>query len=215
MSLTTTTTSAAVGALDNFVNLTSVSGLVGGMFAKIDEEFVKIAYSATAIANPVQVTRAQNGTAQIAHVSGANAVYGAGSDFANPNSTMVTPYALSGRRRKVLSYSASGAIDLPTAGEDVVAVLNGTTILNMTVAAPTKDMDGSKLLIAANGAAAHKITFTGGLSGAGSNYLVATINATAPVVLEVAMAINGLWNAIVAVPLAGTVTNVTATLASS
>lgn len=214
MALTTTTTSAAIGANDNFVNLTSTTGIVNGTILKIDEEFFVAQLAPnTAVANPVRVTRGQNGTAQIAHVSGANAVYGQGSDFGNPNSTVATAYSLAGRRRKVISYGASGAIALPAAGEDIVAVLNGTSVLAMTIAAPTKDMDGSVLIVCSNGVAAHTVQFTGGLSGAGSSYDVCTINSSAPVCLNVAMAMNGLWNSLVSVPLAGTVTNITATVA--
>ena len=207
MALTTTTTSAAVGALDNFVNFTSVTSLVQGMFAKIDEEFVKIASSSTALANPVQVIRGQNGTAQVAHVSGANATFGLGSDFNNPNSATDVAYALAGRRRKVLSYGASGAITLPLAGEDSVAILNGTSVLAMTIAAPGKDLDGSRLMVIGNGAAAHTIQFTGGLSGAGANYDVITVNATAPIAVE-AIACNGLWIAVCSPAMTGTVTNI-------
>ena len=99
------------------------------------------------------------------------------------------------------------------AGSDAIAIINGTSALAMTVAAPTKDMDGCALYIASNGAANHTVTFTGGLSGAGTSYDVCTINATAPVVIGPVLAINGLWQLTVAVPLAGTVTNITATVA--
>lgn len=213
MALTTTTTSAAIAQNDSAINLTSLTSLVAGSIIKIDEEFMTVSSGWTTAANPVNVIRGQNGSTQLAHVSGANAVFGAGSDFATPNAAVSTAYALAGRRRKLISYSASGAITLPSAGEDVVAILNGTSALAMTIAAPTKDMDGSFLYVASNGAANHTVTFTGGLSGAGANYDVCTINATAPVCLNVAMACNGLWMAVVSVPLAGTVTNITATVA--
>jgi len=212
MALTTTTLSAACTAADVQITVASATSFAAGSYVKVDEEFMQIgaSYSTGTI---IPVRRGLNGSVAVAHVSGANAVMGTPSQFSDPSATVITSYPLSGRRRKVTSYSASGAITLPTSGEDVVAILNGTSVLAMTVAAPTKDLDGSILYVAANGVAAHTVTFTGGLSGAGTSYDVITINASAPVVLAVAMAVNGLWNSLVSVPLAGTVTNITATVA--
>ena len=216
MALVTTTTSAAVAAGDNSVNLTSVSGLTVGMLIKIDQEFMAVAYTSATIANPVAVRRGLNGTFAAAHVSGANASYAASSDttaWGDASATVVVAYPLAGLRRKVLSYSATGAITLPVSGEDMVAILNGTTGLTMTVAVPTKDIDGAQLWIASNGAATTTtVQFTGGLSGAGGSYDVLTINTTAPVLLGPFMAVNGLWQAAAGVAIAGTVTALTATI---
>ena len=91
-------------------------------------------------------------------------------------------------------------------------ILNGTSVITLTIPVPTKDMDGCLLTIVGNGAAAHILTFTGGLSGAGASYDVVTVNATAPIAMQ-AMACNGLWMSFTAVPIAGTVTNITGTVA--
>jgi hypothetical protein len=72
-------------------------------------------------------------------------------------------------------------------------------------------MDGCLLTIVGNGAAAHVLTFTGGFSGAGTSYDVITVNATAPIAVQ-AIACNAVWVALAAVPLAGTVTNITGTV---
>ncbi len=212
MALATTTTSSAVAASDVAINLASVSSLTVGMIIQIDQEFMQVSYTSSAVANPVAVRRGLNGSFVTAHVSGANATYGVSLDFADPAATTVVPYPLAGRRRVLTSYSASGAITIPTKGEDMIAVLNGTSVLTMTVAAPSKDNDGDIIYVVSNGVAAHTVQFTGGLSGAGGSYDICTINASAPVCLAVAMACNGLWMAMVSVPLAGVVTNVTATL---
>lgn len=212
MSLTTTTVSSAVGLTDTSITVASATGFAIGNQVLIDQEVFQVSKGYVAGSTTVPVLRGQGGTATQAHPSGANATTGTAADFANPGPQAITTYQISGRVRTMVSYSAAGAIALPAAGTDTVAVLNGTTILAMTVAAPTKDMDGSMLYVASDGAAAHTVTFTGGLSGASTSYDVITINATAPVVLAVAMAINGLWNSVVAVPLAGTVTNITATI---
>ena len=216
MAFTTTTLSAAMAITDTQIKVTSATGFAANQYVKIDEEFMKIVSSYVS-GTTIPVIRGQNGSVVIAHATSTNVVTDAisqtaSSDWGNPNSTVITAYALSARRRKIVAYGAAGAISLPLAGEDIIAVINGTSALAMTVAAPTKDIDGSILYIAGNGAANHTITFTGGLSGAGTSYDVITVNSTAPIVV-MAMAINGLWNSMVATPMAGTVTNITGTVA--
>lgn len=211
MALTKTTASAAIALGDNKITVASATGFAAGYLIKVDDEEMVVA-STYSSGTSIPVLRGKNGSAQVAHPTSVNVVVGTASDWGNPSATVVTAYPLSARRRKVVSYSASGAIDLPAAGEDIVAVLNGTSVLAMTVAVPGQDNDGSRLTIVANGAAAHTVTFASGLSGAGSSYDVVTFNGTGPVAIE-AIACNALWNAIVNVPMAGTVTNITASVA--
>lgn len=216
MAFTATTLSVACAATDTVLNVASATGFAANQYVKVDEEFCQVAASYTS-GTQIPVRRGINGTKVVAHPISANVITDAisstaTSDWGNPSASVVTAYPLAGRRRVVTSYSASGAITLPASGEDVVAILNGTSALAMTIAVPTKDQDGAILYIAGNGAAAHTVTFTGGLSGAGTSYDVITVNATAPVVL-MAMAINGLWNSMVATPMAGTVTNITGSVA--
>jgi hypothetical protein len=104
----------------------------------------------------------------------------------------------------VTSYSAAGAISLPTAGSDSVAVLNGAVVLAMTLANPGKDLDGSILYIVANGAAAHTVTYDAGWGGAGSSYDVLTANGTGTCSASL-MAINEKW--VLLGPIGGTLTN--------
>lgn len=212
MALTTTTASAAIAASDTSLSVTSATGFAAGSLIKVDQEFMRVASSYTS-GTAIPVVRGQNGTIVAAHPSGANVTVGTGSDFANPSATVVVAYPLAGLRRKLLSYSADATMDLPTAGEDQIVVLNGTSVINLTVPVPTKDIDGAVLYIASNGAAAHVVTFTGGLSGAGTSYDVLTVNATAPVLLGPFMAINGKWECAVGVAMSGTVTNITAAIA--
>jgi hypothetical protein len=211
MALTTTTLASACAATDTSIVVTSATGFAASSYLLIDNEQMQIAKSYSS-GTTIPVKRGQQGTFADAHVTGANVTVGTGSDFANPSASTVVSYGLSARRRQLTSYSASGAITLPTAGCDTIAVLNGTTILAMTVAAPTKDNDGDRLTIIGNGAAAHTITFTGGLSGASSSYDILTVNAAAPIAVEV-IAVNGLWICPVAVAMAGNATNITGTLA--
>lgn len=212
MALTTTTLSAAVGVNDTQIKVTSATGFTKGFYIRVNDEFML--QSGDAVGTFVPVIRGQLGTYNKAHASGANATAAADSDdFAGAAPAVIAPYQIAGRRREITSYSASGAITLPTPGTDMVAVLNGTSVLAMTVAAPTKDQDGDLLYVASNGAAAHTVTFTGGLSLAGTSYDVLTVNATAPVLLGPFMAVNAKWQCAVTVAMSGTVTNITAALA--
>jgi hypothetical protein len=159
----------------------------------------------------VPVLRGQEGTQQVAHVASAGVVHGVASDFAAQAAQTAAQYLISGRPRVLQSITATGTLTLPAPGSDLFVVLNGTSVITLTVPVPTKEMDGTILTICGNGAAAHVLTFTGGLSGAGASYDVITVNATAPIAVQ-AIACNSLWNAFAAIPVAGTVTNVTGTI---
>ena len=108
------------------------------------------------------------------------------------------------------SYSAAGAIALPTPGNDAVAVINGTNALAMTLAAPTKDMDGCILIIAGNGKAAHTVAPATALNDAGSNFDTAITFASGGKQIVVLIAINEFWCIYPSVA-AGTLTNVSVT----
>lgn len=207
MALTTTTLSAAQTAGSNLLALTATTGLTAGMLIQVDSEFMLC----SSVGTLNGVIRGVNGSVAAAHVSGANAVYGLASDFATPQPGMPLAYGAAKGFYKQ-SYSAAGAISLPAGRNDILAIINGTSALAMTIAAPTTDMDGSVLYVSGNGAANHTITWTGGLSGAGTSYDVVTINSTKPCCI-CAIAINGVWNSFVATPMAGTVTNITGTVA--
>ncbi len=213
MSLVHTTLSAACTVGDTSIVVTSASGFSAGYVVRVGDEMMRVGggYVSGTI---IPVIRGQDGTLVSAHAVTTGVVCGTGSDWATTNGAQtVVQYPLAGKTRRTTTYGATGAITLPTAGCDEVAILNGTSALAMSVAAPGKDLDGSLLWIAGDGAAAHTVTFTGGLSGAGTSYDVITINATAPVLLGPFMAVNSLWQCAVAVPMAGTVTALTATVA--
>jgi hypothetical protein len=210
MAKTTTTLSSAVVVTDTSIVVASATGFAAGNLVEIDQETLIVAQNYVS-GTTIPVKRGQDGTATATHPTKANVTTMLASDLAGPAPQTVTQWPVV-RGRIVQSYSASGAVALPGAGEDMLAILNGTSVLAMTVAAPTKDMDGSVLTVAGNGVAAHTITFTGGLSGAGTSYDVITTNSSAPIAVS-AIAINGLWTSMVQTPMAGTVTNITGTVA--
>ena len=197
MAFTTTTLAAACAATDTLISVTSATGFAANQYVKIDQEFMKIANSyTTGTLIPLQ-GRGQNGTVVVAHAITANVVTDAisstaTSDWTDPNASVIVSYPLSALRRKVTSYGVAGAITLPTSGEDVIAVINGTSALAMTLANPGKDIDGCFLYIASNGKAAHTVTYTAGLGNASTGYTVATFTTGAQQTLAL-MALNGIW----------------------
>lgn len=210
MALATTTLSAAVGVNDVSIVVASATSMAAGRVLLIDQEVMRVG-SGYVSGTTVPVLRGQDGSVTSAHKSGANVTHGLSSDFANPSAQTVVTYPLE-RPVQVISLSATATLGLPNAGSDLRVVLNGTSVIALTIPVPTKDLDGSKLTIVSNGAAAHTLTFTGGLSGAGGSYDVITVNATAPAAFEF-IAANGLWMVICGPAMGGTVTNIIGSIA--
>lgn len=205
MALTTTTLAAAVAVNDTSLTVTSATGFSAGYIIQLDQEMLQVAKSYVS-GTSIPVLRGQGGTATAAHVNKANITVGLASDFSNP-----TPQAIVAKSvlRPVteVTVSATGSLTLPVDGSDVRVIIAGTSVITLTVPVPTKDMDNCRLTISSNGAAQHLLTFTGGLSGAGGNYDVITINATAPASFDF-IAVNGLWQAVCGPAISGTTTNI-------
>lgn len=216
MALNASTLSGAVTADQTTIKVASATGYGKGRLIKCDDEFMlQTADAEAATPTLIPVRRGVNSQAK-AHATSAVVLVGnpsaAVGDWTGNHIATDQSYPLAGRQRRVSSYSAAGAIALPSPGTDEMAILNGTGTEAYTVAAPTKDMDGCELLIAAGGAGAKTVQFTGGLSGAGSAYDVVTLNATAPPAIRV-VACNGLWICPMAPAMGGTVTNLIGSVA--
>lgn len=188
----------------------SATSVSPGRLIVIDQENMQVVQSYVS-GTTVGVLRGRDGTAQVAHKSGANVTHGLASDFPNPAPQVETVYRTQ-RATVVTSISATSTLTLPAAGTDLRVILNGTSVIGLTIPVPTKDMDGTELSIISNGAAAHTLTFTGGLSGAGTSYDVVTVNATAPAAIK-CVAANGLWMAYFGPAMGGTVTNLIGSVA--
>lgn len=212
MSLTTTTLSSACGLNDKSIVVASATGFAAGYFVLIDGELMRVSKEYTSGTTIPLDGRGLNGTPATAHPATANVVVGVASDWSGNATGQAIAFPVKGQTEDRKSYSASGAITLPTPGNNMLAILNGTSVLAMTIAAPTKDMDGCELTIVSNGAAAHTLTFAGGLSGAGSAYDVITINASAPAAFKV-VACNGNWLCYCGPAMGGTVTNIIGSVA--
>ena len=203
MALGETTISAACAIDASQIVVASAAPFAVGYEVRINGEIMQVTKGYVAGATIVPVLRGQCGTVATAHAITSRVVAGTQADWTqdNPPQTVV-PYAIAGRARVVTSYGAAGAIALPPAGADALALINGTA-LAMTVAAPTKDLDGSVLTIAGVSAAAHAITFTG-LTGA--SLTVATFDATGKGNFSV-MAMDEIWVPYPS-PLSGTLTTI-------
>ncbi len=214
MALSQTTLSGAMLIGDSRIAVAAATGFAPGVKVRIDGEMFQVTKGYVAGDLVVPVLRGQEATVAAAHPSGAKVLVGAASDlgWGTQPAGATSAYPVAGRAVETLSYSASGAITLPSPGADMIAYLNGTSVLAMTVADPGKALDGSRLSIRSNGVAAHTLTFASGLSGAGGSYDVITVNATAPAAFEF-VAVNGFWQELVGVPQAGNSANITGTLA--
>lgn len=199
MALTKTTLSAAVAVNDTTILIASITSLAAGQLLRIDNELMKVVLVPSAATVPVPVLRGQEGSAQVAHPTSANVEFGTASavtgaaDWAQPAAGAPSIAMLpSARPRVIMSYSAAGAITLPSPGTDMVAIINGTGALAMTVAAPASGNDGDRLTIIGNGKAAHTATFTTGLGAVGATADVATFAAGQQQGIEV-MAAGVAW----------------------
>lgn len=192
MALATTTLSSAVGVNDNSIVVASATSFAAGRLVRVDDEWMKVASNYSS-GTTIPVLRGQQGSAVLAHVSSANVVHGLASDFSVP-----PIQAAQGVTRpsqvpfRIQSYSAAGAIALPSAGEHEIAVIIGTSNLAMTLADPTKDMDGTMLIVIANGKAAHTLTYSSGLGNGGASFDVGTFSASLATGC-ILMACNGYW----------------------
>lgn len=210
MAITATTLSSAVLVTDNSIVVASSTGFAAGRIVSVDQERMQIGQGYVSGSTTIPVLRGREGTATQAHATSANAIVELGSDPPGPAPTHVNQWPMI-RARTMTSYSAAGAIALPVPGSDVVAILNGTSALAMTLANPTKDMDGDLLIIASNGKAAHTVTYTAGLGNGGSAYDVVTYTTGAQQTTSL-IAVNGIWNQLSS-PMSGTLTAVSTAIA--
>lgn len=210
MALTTTTNSSAITATDQQVVVASATGFSAGKTVKVNAEFMQVRKD-YASGTTIPVIRGLGGTLPQAHGVTSNVTVGDGSDFANPSAQGAVPYPMFGRTREIKAYGAAGAITLPTPGNDMVAIINGTNALAMTVANPTKDQDGDILIITGNGKAAHTVTYTAGVGNGGSGYDVFTFASGANNTVML-IAANAIWNPLPSL-IAGTATAISATIA--
>ncbi len=205
-----TTVSSAVANNDTKIVVASATGAVAGSSVKIDQEEMKISGGYVS-GLTIPVLRAQNGSTVQAHPASAVTVIGPATEFALAAPQSTTSYPIAGRARVVTSYTGAGAITIAPHGNDTVAILNTTSAVAMTLADPGKDQDGDIIYICAGGAAAFTVQATSGWGAGGGSYDVLTFAAGAQVAVW-AIAANGAWCIPNSPAIAGTATNLLATI---
>lgn len=211
MALVRTTLASACTAADSSIVVTTATGFAAGYTVRVDQEVMKIA--ATYVSGTtIPVLRGKLGTAVVAHGVYAGVICGTAADWGDQGIQTVTMFPVAGRVRNIHSYGASGAISLPLPGCDEVAFLNYTSTLTMTLADPTKDLDGCIMWIVADGNGAHTVSNAAGsgMGGAGGSYDIFTFNGSGMAGVQL-MAINSKW--VMLGNVSGTLTNVVAGLA--
>ena len=212
MALAETTLSSACTATDTSIVVASATSVAPGRIVQVGGEIMQVAQNYSS-GTTVPVLRGRSGTAGEAHVASQRVVHGDAADWSSPVGA-VAPFSAQAHVRRIVSYTGTTAqtCALPKVGEDLVVVMNGSAINTLTVPVPTKDLDGCRMTFVNSAGAAHILTFTGGLGGAGSSYDVVTLNATGTCAMEV-IACNEVWCGIFAPPMGGTVTNIIGSIA--
>ena len=192
MTLATTTLNGAVAVDANVITVAAATNFAAGGFLRIDDEIMQIqkTYLSGLV---IPVLRGRETSLTAAHVTGANVTHFLGTDTTTLAGQVVGSFITAGRARPIISISASGAIPNPVPGIDTVVVLNGTSVLTMTMTSPTKDCDGTLLTVIGNGIAAHTVTYTTvGFGNVGTTADVMTFSATQQQGFQ-CMAMNGIW----------------------
>ena len=159
MAETTTTISAAVGATDLIIPVTSATGFTAGNYLRLDNEFMVV--TAVSGTNISVRARGDKGTGAVAHNILGIANTGLDSDLATQplgQAAQIDP-----QFPTIVTYSAAAAIAIPN--QNTLVVLNGASARAMTLAGPAKDQDGLTLTVLNGSAMAHTVTYTAGFYG--------------------------------------------------
>ena len=159
MAQTTTTISAAVGATDLTIPVTSATGFAAGNYLRLDNEFMVV--SSVSGTNISVRSRGDKGSGAVAHNILAIANTGLDSDLAVQ--PMGQAAQIDPQFPTIVTYSAAGAIAIPN--QNTMVVLNGGGARAMTLAGPAKDQDGLTLTVLNASAFAHTVTYTAGFYG--------------------------------------------------
>lgn len=155
MALTSTTLSAAKASGDLAISVASAAGFAVGNVIRIDNEFLYQPSAATGTFVPV--TCGKEGSAQVAHNTGAIVVTGLPSDFAAApvGEDIIVPFSIP---ETLNMYTVAGAIALPTHIEEQTILLKTGTAGAFTLALPTAGIQGAELQIVALDSEAYTVT---------------------------------------------------------
>jgi len=194
MALANTTLGAACTATDKQVTVASASNLAAGLLATVNGEAMLITKGYVVGSLTVPVLRGQEGTSQIAHPSGSQIqFYLLSSDIPVPGAQLSTIAPMAGRGRYISSLTASAEFAPRNDAQDELVLLNGTSVIAITLINPTKAMTGKVVTFAGNGIAAHTITYTTtGFGNVGGTADLVTFGTTQMNTFQM-MAVGGFW----------------------
>jgi hypothetical protein len=201
MAITRTTLSAAIGATDLLIPVTSSTSFLVGQPVKIENEYIGAITAVPSTTSIVVRMRGDQGTAAIAHAILAQVetapLASAATDFPITPTGVVAP--IPSFMPVLVSVGANGVIPVPTTNT-TIQLTKATALATTTLGAPSTANDGIVVTITNMTAAAHVITATGlisdGVTGGAKSTL--TFGAFVGASIQL-MAANGLWNVISAV----------------
>ncbi len=194
MSLANTTLGAACTATDKQLTVASATSIAVGLWATCDGEVFQVTKGYTVGSTTVPVLRGQDGTAQIAHPTGSQIqFYRAAEDIPVPGSQLDTIAPIAGRARHVRSITASQEFAPRLDAQDELVLLNGTSVIAITLISPPQSATGKVVTFAGNGIAAHTITYTTtGFGNVGATSDLVTFGTTQMNTFQM-IAIGGFW----------------------
>lgn len=179
MALANTTLSSAIALLDKQIVVASATSVVPGLILTVDGETMQVT-KAYVSGTTIPVTRALDGSAQVAHATGAQvSFYLLGSDQLVPGPQLSVASPLAGRGRYPSSVTTSAAW-LPRAdNQDEYVEINGTSVVALTLTNPLRSQSGKVVIFVGNGIAAHTLTYTTiGFGNVGTTADVVTFGAS-------------------------------------
>lgn len=188
MAITATTLAAAVGATDQFIQVTATTGQAVGQVWRVDGEWMTQRAVASGLSIPVSrrgvngsVVKAHNILAPVANGTYAEMLTSQPAQILNP-----APF-----KPEITSYAVSGALTVPV--YDTLAIITKSSAAAvMTLESPSIFADGTEFTIVSTTAQAHTVDYTPGFNDNTTSSNLATFTATAGNSITI-LAVKGLW----------------------
>lgn len=195
MAIANTTLSANLNATDTLWPITSTTGITAGMLIKVDSEIAVVA-SVPGTTSAIVRCRGSEGTTATTHNSLTNVIAGLSSDWPAIPPGQLSTATQPSNQDDVVTFSVNGAIPVPTRNTTIL-LAKATALTGTTLAAPSTTLNGMRVTITSQTAAAHVITATALLENGltGSPWTTATFPAFIGSSM-VLVAQNGLWQVV-------------------
>jgi hypothetical protein len=154
MALAETTLSLAKGANQTFLTIATTTGMTRGKMFQIDNELFKASSDASGTSVPVLC--GQDGTTQVAHISGAQVFWGDPSDFpsAPAGEEVQIPFSPTVTHVTFTPVTSGTVTGIPISKQGVFITLLGSVTTAQKIADPTLAQEGQVVTIQAGAATA-------------------------------------------------------------